>query len=86
MTPRRDNCPRCLTRDIQPAAWDDLDDGGQHCRYRCRTCGHAWTTTWAPDVDPTNLAGYSPDDDPPDDPEDQPGYWHTDDPYARPPW
>lgn len=76
-----DACPRCLRRDNQPIAADlrtvgDLEPvDGSTQRYRC-PCGHAWTTTWGPNVEAGQESGsYDPPDDPIDDPEAQPGYW-----------
>lgn len=41
-----DGCPRCLSRNNRPTT--GIASGGSlTAAYRCRTCRHIWTCTWA---------------------------------------
>ena len=47
-----DGCPQCVIRDnpATEARWGH--EGGIYgvtATYRCRKCGHVWTTSWAMD-------------------------------------
>ena len=42
MNPKKDGCPRCLTRDNEAETWDEATG---KATYQC-TCGHAWSTHW----------------------------------------
>lgn len=50
MSPRwvsAEACPRCYTRPLYPAAWEEAPGGlGYATAYRCPRCGHVWPVYW----------------------------------------
>jgi transposase len=66
-----DTCPRCLRRDVKPAAVAEDYDGSSRSSYRCPGCGWTWLTRRAAEPEPSPFVEH-----------DDPDAWEADDDFT----